>query len=69
MTYYERKNKKIHDLSLVSKTVLTDLYGPCSISMVFMIFCAFFSRRYGAKADTAPVRYIIEACECERTFL
>ena len=32
--------------------------------MVSLFFCVFFSRRYGAKADIAPVRYLIEACEC-----
>ena len=58
------RKTKTHDLSSISKTVLTDLYGPFSRSAVFLIFSAFFSRRYGAKADIAPVRYIIEACEC-----
>ena len=67
MRYYG-ENRNTHDLPLVSKMVLTDLYDPFFRSMVFLIFCAFFSRRYGAKADVAPVKYIIEACKCERTF-
>ena len=69
----EREDKKeTHDLSSVSKTVFTDLYGPFSRSVVFLIFSAFFSRRYGAKADIASVRDTIEAfkkIKCERTFL
>jgi len=57
------ENLKTHDLSFVSKTVLTNLYGPFSTrSMVFLNFCAFFPRRYGANADEAPLRYIMEAC-------
>ena len=54
MKYY-REDRKTHDLSLVSKTVLTILYGFFSRTMVFLIFLAFLSRRYGAKADIAPV--------------
>ena len=46
---------KTHDPSpVVSKTVRTDLYGPFSRSSVFLISFAFFSRRYGAKADMTP---------------
>ena len=42
------KDKKAHDLSMVvSKMVLTDLYGPFSISIVLLILFAFLSRRHG----------------------
>ena len=42
------KDKKAHDLSVVvSKMVLTDLYGPFSISIVLLILFAFLSRRHG----------------------
>ena len=53
---------------IVSKTLLTDLYGPFSRSVIFLILFAFFSRMHGAKADMTSGMYAIETCGCEPTF-
>ena len=50
MSYEEDIKTRTHDLSIFvfSKTVLTDLHGPFSKSMVFLIRPAFLSKRTGA---------------------